>query len=171
MNDVSLAIARNMFHLQIHEADGQRFEDLFSKIMSYKSRDFQPVKPYGNIGDRKNDGWIQSENTYYQVYAPSNIEKSINDAVNKYKNHEDHFLEHKEIFSLYECLAGNMPRYKSKLTKKLAHHHLDIVPHSVNQKTKRGYLVDQWRATDGIVEAWIEDQYSKSSSNTLQAVS
>lgn len=83
MNDVSLAIARNMFHLQIHEADGQRFEDLFSKIMGYKSRDFQPVKPYGNIGDRKNDGWIQSENTYFQVYAPSNIEKSINEAVNK----------------------------------------------------------------------------------------
>lgn len=83
MNDVSLAIARNMFHLQIHEADGQRFEDLFSKIMCYKSRDFQPVKPHGNIGDRKNDGWIQSENTYFQVYAPSNIEKSINDAVNK----------------------------------------------------------------------------------------
>lgn len=83
MNDVSLAIARNMFHLQIHEADGQRFEDLFSKIMSYKHRDFQPARAYGNIGDRKNDGWIESKNTYFQVYAPSNIEKNINNAVNK----------------------------------------------------------------------------------------
>ncbi|HGA9813548.1 TPA: hypothetical protein ACIT8M_004178, partial [Salmonella enterica subsp. enterica serovar Saintpaul] len=51
MDDISLSIARNMFHLQVYESDGVRFEDLFSKIMYYKSPDFQQVKPYGNIGD------------------------------------------------------------------------------------------------------------------------
>lgn len=76
----------HMFNLQIHEADGQRFEDLFTKIMSYKCRDFQPVKPYGNIGDRKNDGLIESENTYFQVYAPETVSKNINLAINKLRN-------------------------------------------------------------------------------------
>ncbi|HGB6046872.1 TPA: hypothetical protein ACIVWG_004525, partial [Salmonella enterica subsp. enterica serovar Typhimurium] len=37
MDDISLSIARNMFHLQVYESDGVRFEDLFSKIMYYKS--------------------------------------------------------------------------------------------------------------------------------------
>lgn len=123
MNDVSLAIARNMFHLQIHEADGQRFEDLFSKIMSYKSRDFQPVKPYGNICDRKNDGWIQSENTYYQVYAPSNIEKSINDAVNKLETDLEGLLKHWDelcsvknfYFVLNDKYKGAPPQLQQKM--------------------------------------------------------
>ena len=44
MNDVSLSIARSMFHLQIYESDGQRFEDLFSKIMNYKSLRFSTDK-------------------------------------------------------------------------------------------------------------------------------
>ncbi|EAM4782516.1 hypothetical protein C8470_23630, partial [Salmonella enterica] len=70
MDDISLSIARNMFHLQVYESDGVRFEDLFSKIMYYKSPDFQQVKPYGNIGDRKNDGFIKGQGVYYQVYAP-----------------------------------------------------------------------------------------------------
>ncbi|EAN0390318.1 TPA: hypothetical protein ACLGL7_004708, partial [Salmonella enterica] len=69
MDDISLSIARNMFHLQVYESDGVRFEDLFSKIMYYKSPDFQQVKPYGNIGDRKNDGFIKGQGVYYQVYA------------------------------------------------------------------------------------------------------
>lgn len=123
MNDVSLAIARNMFHLQIHEADGQRFEDLFSKIMSYKSRDFQPVKPYGNIGDRKNDGWIQSENTYFQVYAPASIDKSINDAVNKLETDLDGLVKHwdklcpvkKFYFVLNDKYKGAPPQLQQKM--------------------------------------------------------
>lgn len=123
MNDVSLAIARNMFHLQIHEADGQRFEDLFSKIMGYKCRGFQPVKPYGNIGDRKNDGWIESENTYFQVYAPSDVTKSINDAVTKLRNDLEGLLKHwddlcpvkKFYFVLNDKYKGAPPQLHQKM--------------------------------------------------------
>ncbi len=86
MNDVSLSIARNMFHLQIYESDGQRFEDLFSKIMYHKSPGFQQIKPYGNVGDRKNDGFIRSENIYYQVYAPEDASNNILTTVKKIRN-------------------------------------------------------------------------------------
>lgn len=83
MNDNAKAFARNMFRLQIHESNGQKFEDLFTKIMGYKEQDFRAVKPHGNIGDRKNDGWIESKNAYFQVYAPDDITKSIAGAVTK----------------------------------------------------------------------------------------
>lgn len=38
--------------------------------MRASNKDFKKVKPQGRIGDRKNDGFIQSEGKYYQVYAP-----------------------------------------------------------------------------------------------------
>lgn len=53
MDDNAKAFARNMFRLQIHESNGQKFEDLFTKIMGYMEPDFRAVKPHGNIGDRK----------------------------------------------------------------------------------------------------------------------
>ncbi|NLN04303.1 MAG: hypothetical protein GX166_05735 [Clostridiaceae bacterium] len=48
--------------------------------------DFRPIKPWGNVGDRKNDGYIKSKGIYYQVYAPEDIRKSYMDALKKLKN-------------------------------------------------------------------------------------
>lgn len=123
MNDVSLSIARSMFHLQIYESDGQRFEDLFSKIMYYKSPDFQQVKPYGNTGDRKNDGFIKSENTYYQVYAPENSSNNILTAVNKiqddfkglYSYWHDVCAINKYYFVLNDKYKGCLPQLHKEL--------------------------------------------------------
>lgn len=134
MNDVSLAIARNMFHLQIYEADGQRFEDLFLKVMNYKSRDFQAVKPYGNIGDRKNDGWIESENTYFQVYAPTDITKSINDAVSKLRVDFEGLYFHwnslckikKFYFVLNDKYKGSPPQLQQEILKIKSEFGLDV---------------------------------------------
>ena len=38
--------------------------------MQYRDRNFVPIQPYGNVGDRKNDGYIPATGTYFQVYAP-----------------------------------------------------------------------------------------------------
>ena len=53
-------IARKLFKLLIYEADGTGFEKLFTSIMNYAEPKFSQVKPWGNIGDRKNDGYIES---------------------------------------------------------------------------------------------------------------
>ena len=55
MNNQKKALARKLFKLKIHEANGQAFEDIFTAIMNYVESDFQSIKPWGNIGDRKND--------------------------------------------------------------------------------------------------------------------
>lgn len=80
-------IARLMFQLKIHTSDGQIYENLFSKVMFKHNPNFRMVKPHGNIGDRKNDGFDKTRGVYYQVFAPENIEKAktISDAVKKLK--------------------------------------------------------------------------------------
>lgn len=123
MDDISLSIARNMFHLQVHESDGVRFEDLFSKIMYYKSPGFQQVKPYGNVGDRKNDGFIKDEGIYYQVYAPEDTSKNVLAAVNKVKDDFQGLVKYwndicpikKYYFVLNDKYKGSLPQLHMEL--------------------------------------------------------
>ena len=63
-------IARKLFRLRVHEAKAAEYQRLFEKVMQYRDRNFVPIRPYGNIGDRKNDGYIPATGTYFQVYAP-----------------------------------------------------------------------------------------------------
>ena len=56
---------RKAFKLRIHESNGNAFEDLFCDVMRASNKNFKKVKPQGRIGDRKNDGFIQSEGKYY----------------------------------------------------------------------------------------------------------
>lgn len=75
MDATSKLLARKMFRLRVYEAKGDEFQNLFEKVMQYRHSDFTPIKPYGNSGDRKNDGYIPSAGTYFQVYAPETPEK------------------------------------------------------------------------------------------------
>lgn len=86
MHTEEKTLARKLFKLQVHEADGQAFEDIFTAIMNYAEQDFQSIRPWGNIGDRKNDGYILSKGIFFQVYAPEDITKSYVSVVKKLKN-------------------------------------------------------------------------------------
>lgn len=76
-------IVRIMLKNKIYSSDGSAFERLFSDIMSKYNPKFEQVKPYGNVGDRKNDGFDKTMGEYYQVFAPEILEKTIADAVKK----------------------------------------------------------------------------------------
>lgn len=86
MNRDERALARHLFQLKIHKANGQEFENIFTSIMSYRYLEFQQIKPWGADGDRKNDGYIRSKGIFFQVYAPEEISKSYNTAVRKVEN-------------------------------------------------------------------------------------
>ena len=61
---------------------GNAFQDFFADIMEKRyPGDFIRIRPWGNVGDRKNDGYLRSQRTLCQVYAPN--EMSSTDAVNK----------------------------------------------------------------------------------------
>ncbi|RYG71111.1 hypothetical protein EU245_15075, partial [Lentibacillus lipolyticus] len=80
-------VIRLRFKLMIHESNGQAFEDLFTKIMEKKYKNFLRVKAYGRIGDMKNDGFDKTKGVYYQIFGPENINKkqTISDATQKLK--------------------------------------------------------------------------------------
>src|SRR5690606_10374720 len=85
MNSQEKALARMLFQNKIYQADGNKFEDIFTAIQKYVEPGFQQIVPWGNIGDRKNDGYIESKGIYYQVYAPQDIKNNYPEVVKKLK--------------------------------------------------------------------------------------
>lgn len=59
------------FEILFRAAKGNEFQSLFERLMglAYKG-DFMACRPWGNHGDRKNDGFLKSERRLFQVYAP-----------------------------------------------------------------------------------------------------
>lgn len=94
MNIQEKTIARKLFQNKVFKSDGQAFEDIFTEIMNYSEKDFQSIKAWGNIGDRKNDGYIKTKGIFYQVYAPEDIKKSYLDSVKKMKTDFEGLLKH-----------------------------------------------------------------------------
>jgi hypothetical protein len=83
MNREEKYIARIILENKILSSDGQAYEDLFARIMEKKNPNFRRVKPQGQIGDKKNDGFDKTTGTYYQVFAPEDLKKSEGRAVLK----------------------------------------------------------------------------------------
>jgi hypothetical protein len=62
------------FVVAFYEKGGNEFQDFFSAIMEKcHPGDFLRVCPWGNVGDRKNDGYLRSMRTLFQVYAPNEM--------------------------------------------------------------------------------------------------
>lgn len=83
MNTTQKIIALKMFRLKVLESRGTAFQDLFEKILEKSETEFKKVKPYGNEGDHKNDGFIPSRGVYFQVYAPEKPEEKDAEAAKK----------------------------------------------------------------------------------------
>jgi len=53
---------------------GTEFQEFFASIMEHVyPEDFQRVKPYGNVGDKKCDGYRHTSKCVFQVYAPEKM--------------------------------------------------------------------------------------------------
>jgi hypothetical protein len=56
------------------EKHGNEFQSFFEKVMSSKhGEDFKTIRPYGNKGDMKCDGYIASTQVVFQCYAPEGL--------------------------------------------------------------------------------------------------
>jgi hypothetical protein len=64
------------------KAKGDAFQTFFERLMglAYKA-DFMACRPWGNHGDRKNDGFLKSARRLFQVYAPNEMDATT--AINK----------------------------------------------------------------------------------------
>lgn len=96
MDATQKLLARKLFRLRVHEAQATDYQRLFEKVMSYRFQEFVPIKPHGNVGDRKNDGYIPPTATYFQVHAPEDptSPRAVAIAAEKAKNDFEGLLEH-----------------------------------------------------------------------------
>lgn len=71
MEDLKSAYYELAFRLRYVESTGESFQDLFSTILEMRyPGDFVRVRPWGNVGDRKNDGYLRSQRKLFQCFAP-----------------------------------------------------------------------------------------------------
>ncbi|MCH8823865.1 MAG: hypothetical protein IH984_10195 [Planctomycetes bacterium] len=96
MDPACKLIARKMFMLCVLRAKGAEYQLLFERVMQYREPKFVPIKPYGKIGDRGNDGYIPSTGIYFQVYAPEEpaAPRNVVTAVEKAAEDFNKLLEH-----------------------------------------------------------------------------
>lgn len=64
-----------------------------------------------------------------------------------------HVVLHEALFAVFELLVGRMPSTKAKLTKRLGHQSLSIIPHTQSSTSVRGLAVE-WQATPEELAEW-----------------
>lgn len=102
MDQFTRAFYELKFRNAFLENRGEAFQDLFSSIMEKRyPGDFIRTRPWGNQGDRKNDGYVRSTRTLFQVYAPNElseaatlakIDEDYQGAIPFWKDHFDHWV-------------------------------------------------------------------------------
>lgn len=72
------AFYEEKFEIAFLRARGDAFQDFFERLMGFAYKaDFMACRPWGNRGDRKNDGFLRSERRLFQVYAPNEMKESV----------------------------------------------------------------------------------------------
>jgi len=142
MDDVTKSHYEHTFEIAFLKAKGDAFQTLFEQLMGKAHpADFIPCRPWGNVGDRKNDGYLASERTLFQVYAPnemtaanaiSKIDEDFTGALPHWKQHFD-----KWVF-VHNAHDGLSPQIISKLLElKQKHSPLEITHWSLEELRQR----------------------------------
>jgi hypothetical protein len=99
-------------------AKGNAFQDFFERLMGYAYKaDFMPCRPWGNRGDRKNDGFLKSERRLFQVYAPNEMgeTKAIWKIRDDFKGATQHWGEHFDKWVFAHNAVDGIPPHVQKV--------------------------------------------------------
>ena len=99
-------------------AKGDAFQDLFERLMglAYKA-DFMACRPWGNRGDRKNDGFLKSEKCLFQVYAPNEMTeaKAIAKIQEDFEGAKQHWGKHFKKWVFAHNAESGLPPHVQKV--------------------------------------------------------
>jgi hypothetical protein len=84
--------------------------------LAYKA-DFMACRPWGNIGDRKNDGFLKSERRLFQVYAPNEMDakKAIDKITEDFQGAKVHWGKHFDKWSFVHNAADGLPPHVQEI--------------------------------------------------------
>lgn len=133
MDDLTDHFYRLTFENRFRKSLGDGFQSLFEELMSQRHPgDFMPCTPWGNVGDKKNDGFLKSKRTLFQVYAPR--EMSATEAKKK----------------IGEDFAGALAHWKEKFDHWIFVHNADGLPPHLHEM-----ILDLENANEGLtLEVW-----------------
>jgi hypothetical protein len=97
---------------------GDAFQSFFEKLMAMAYRaDFMPCRPWGKIGDKKNDGFLKSEKRLFQVYAPNEMvaAKAIAKITEDFDGAKKHWGEHFDKWAFVHNATDGLPPHVLKL--------------------------------------------------------
>lgn len=115
------------FEKKILKANSNEFESFFCEIMKANhGTKFTMIAPYGNIGDRKNDGYFHKDGIFYQAYGPEDLKKKTTqiNAISKLEKDFRGLIEHQnqgnwtEVKEFYFVINDKMGGIKPDLAKK-----------------------------------------------------
>jgi len=116
--NLSQAYYESRFENLFRAAKGNEFQTFFERLMglAYKA-DFMACRPWGNQGDRKNDGFLKSERRLFQVYAPN--EMTAGEAMAKiaedFEGAKEHWGEHFDKWVFAHNAVDGLPPHAQKL--------------------------------------------------------
>jgi hypothetical protein len=117
-----------VFRVQCHERKAADFQRFFEDIMVRHDPTFTPVKPHGNQGDWKNDGWIPASGTVFQCYAPEELD--ANQLVKKVRADFDGALAKwtgkMKAWTFVYAAQGKLPPFVVSLIEDLRSAHPDL---------------------------------------------
>jgi hypothetical protein len=110
--NLETAFYEQRFENTFLRAKGNEFQTFFERLMglAYKA-DFMACRPWGNIGDRKNDGFLKSERRLFQVYAPTEMEalKVIAKIKEDFEGARVHWGKHFDKWSFVHNATDGLP--------------------------------------------------------------
>ena len=117
--NLTQAYYESRFENLFRAARGNEFQTLFERLMGLAYRgDFMACRPWGNDGDRKNDGFLKSERRLFQVYAPNEMEatKAIAKITEDFEGAKEHWGQHfnKWVFA-HNATEGLPPHVQALL--------------------------------------------------------
>lgn len=114
--------------VELRRKTGNAYQDFFADVMKMRhGEDFGRVRPWGNLGDRKCDGYLTSKKILFQVYAPN--EMKLDAATKKidedYEGAEAYWGDHIRYWAFvhnsHDGLSGDIEKKLADM--KAAHPH------------------------------------------------